>query len=113
MSGVTGLMRPGAALSVLLSATERDGAAGVPSITERTQLDLVDAYARYGLTVTDVRPATSDDVAASHSTWGKRLGVGRNRPAWRLSAVRGLPEACSSDVVPDRAATGGHSAAGT
>jgi 16S rRNA (adenine(1408)-N(1))-methyltransferase len=102
MSGVTRLMRPGATLSLLLSATERDGAAGVPLITERTLFDLVDRYGRYGLTVTDVGPATAADVTAAHSTWGKRLGVGRKRPAWVLRAVRDLSRSCPSEDVGTR-----------
>ena len=48
--------------------------------------DLAGASAGHGLAVTGARPATPADVAASHSTWGKRLGAGRHRPAWLLEA---------------------------
>ena len=48
--------------------------------------DLAAAYAGWGLAVTAARPATPADVAAAHSTWGKRLGAGGRRPAWLLRA---------------------------
>jgi 16S rRNA (adenine(1408)-N(1))-methyltransferase len=87
MTSMTRIMRPGAALTLVLSTTDRDRRAGVPAIDERTLLALSDRYGGYGLTVTEVRPATEADVAATHSTWGKRLAAGRNRPAWLLRAT--------------------------
>ena len=86
MTGLTRVMRPGAVLSMLLSATVRDRGAGVEPIQERTLHALTERYGRYGLDLIEVRPATPADVAASHSTWGKRLGAGRQRPAWLLRA---------------------------
>jgi 16S rRNA (adenine(1408)-N(1))-methyltransferase len=89
MTGLTGIMRPGATLSLLLSSTDRDRGAGVPPIQERTLEALAEACGRYGLVVTEVRPATAADVAAAHSTWGKRLGAGAQRPAWLVRACFG------------------------
>jgi 16S rRNA (adenine(1408)-N(1))-methyltransferase len=95
MAGVTRVMRPGAALSMLLSSTVRDYGAGVEPIGERTLQDLSEAYGRYGLAVTEARPATPADVAAARSTWGKRLRAGGRREAWLLRArfpqVPGMP----------------------
>jgi 16S rRNA (adenine(1408)-N(1))-methyltransferase len=58
------------------------------------------SYATWGLAVTEVRPATPADVAAVHSTWGKRLGAGIRRPAWLLRAqlapAGGRPEPVGS-----------------
>ena len=87
MTGLTRVMRPGAVLAVLLSSIDRDRGAGVDPIEESTLKAVVDAYRRYELDVTDLRPATAADVAAAHSTWGKRLGAGRQRPAWRIEAT--------------------------
>jgi 16S rRNA (adenine(1408)-N(1))-methyltransferase len=87
MTGLTRVMRPNAALAVLLSATDRDRGAGVAPVEESTLKGVADAWLRYGLVVTDLRPATPADVAAAHSTWGKRLGAGGQRPAWRLAAT--------------------------
>jgi 16S rRNA (adenine(1408)-N(1))-methyltransferase len=86
MTGLTGSMRPGATLAMLLSSTARDRGAGVAPIQEASLPAVTEAYRRYGLTVTEAREATAADVAAAHSTWGRRLGAGVRRPAWRLRA---------------------------
>jgi 16S rRNA (adenine(1408)-N(1))-methyltransferase len=97
MAGLTRVMRPGATLTMLLSSTDRDRAAGVAPLDEAAVRALAGAYAGWGLGVTEARPATAADVAAAHSTWGKRLGIGRQRPAWllraRLDRGRPMPEA--------------------
>ena len=57
---------------------------------------MAEAYRGHGLVVTGVRAATPADVAATRSTWGRRLGAGARRPAWLLEATRrpaGLAEA--------------------
>jgi 16S rRNA (adenine(1408)-N(1))-methyltransferase len=86
MAGLTRVMRPGATLSMLLSSTDRDRGAGVAPLREPAVRALAAAYAGWGLTVGEARPATAADVAAAHSTWGKRLGAGGRRPAWLLRA---------------------------
>jgi 16S rRNA (adenine(1408)-N(1))-methyltransferase len=86
MTGITRIMRPGAALSMLLSVTEQDRGGGVEPIDEPTLGALIEAYRGYGLVVAEARLATPDDITAAHSTWAKRLGVGRMRPAWLLRA---------------------------
>jgi 16S rRNA (adenine(1408)-N(1))-methyltransferase len=86
MAGLTRVMRPGASLSMLLSSTDRDRGAGVAPLREPAVRALAAAYAGWGLAVTAARPATAADVAAAHSTWGKRLGAGGRRPAWLLRA---------------------------
>ena len=87
LDGLARVLRPGATLSMLVSSTARDRAAGVGPIDQRSLAGLTGAYHRHGLAVTRVRPATPDDVAASRSTWGKRLGAGAHRPAWLLAAT--------------------------
>jgi 16S rRNA (adenine(1408)-N(1))-methyltransferase len=86
MAGLTRVLRPGATLQMLLSSTARDRGAGVEPIQAATLHALAQSYAALGLAVTQLRPATADDVAAAHSTWGKRLGAGTQRPAWLLRA---------------------------
>ncbi len=87
MTALSQLMRPGATLSLLVSSTPRDQGVGVAPIQEETLLALAKAYRCFGLKMTTVRPATAVDVAAAHSTWGKRLGAGVQRPAWVLRAT--------------------------
>ena len=88
MGGLARVLRPGATLSMLLSSTDRDRGAGVEPLSEPTLATLADAYGRHGLAVTTARPATAADVAATRSTWGRRLGAGVRRPAWLLEATR-------------------------
>jgi 16S rRNA (adenine(1408)-N(1))-methyltransferase len=88
-TGLTRVMRPGATLSMLVSATARDRGAGVEPVQERTLHALAGRYGRYRLDLIQVRPATPADVAAAHSTWGKRLDAGGQRPAWLLRASLG------------------------
>ena len=99
LDGLAGMLRPGATLSMLVSSTARDRAAGVGPIDQRSLAGLTGAYHRHGLAVTRVRPATPEDVAASRSTWGKRLGAGAHRPAWLLAATR-VPAASAEPGQP-------------
>jgi 16S rRNA (adenine(1408)-N(1))-methyltransferase len=79
------IMKPRAELVVLVSVVERDGVAGIARLDEGSARDVGRRLAAAGgLTLMRTRPVTPADVAESRSTWAKRLGVGRNRPAWRL-----------------------------
>jgi 16S rRNA (adenine(1408)-N(1))-methyltransferase len=93
MTGLTRVMRPGATLSLLLSTTDCDRGAGVAPLQEPAMRALAAVYADWGLEVTQARPATAADIAAAHSTWGKRLGAGGRRPAWLLQARLARPPA--------------------
>jgi 16S rRNA (adenine(1408)-N(1))-methyltransferase len=86
MTGLTRMLHPDGTLQLLLSSTVRDHSVGVAPIQAATLHALAESYAALGLTVTEARPATVADVAAAHSTWGKRLGAGTRRPAWLLRA---------------------------
>jgi hypothetical protein len=81
LAGVRRLLAPGATATVLLSVVPRDG---LPAIPERRELE--DAYARQGLTV-ETRPATDAEVAASASSWAKRLRAPLERPVTLLRAT--------------------------
>jgi hypothetical protein len=86
---IIGLLRDGAQLRLLLSASPADRHAGLASIDPAA---LADAYRAAGLDAVRVRPATIDDVRAAGSSWGKRLlnggrGAG-DRRLWLLEAVR-------------------------
>jgi 16S rRNA (adenine(1408)-N(1))-methyltransferase len=88
MTALARVLRPGATLQMLVSSTARDHSIGVAPIQAATLHALAESYATWGLAVTEARPATAADVAAAHSTWGKRLGAGTRRPAWLLRARR-------------------------
>ena len=89
------LLAAGAEATALVSVTARDG---VPPMPERTELAA--AYATHGLRLVEARPATASEIAASGSTWAKRLGAGTSRPvSWlRLAAphVRGRAQGATA-----------------
>jgi 16S rRNA (adenine(1408)-N(1))-methyltransferase len=88
LEGLARTMHPGATLSLLVSSTDRDRGAGVGPVGTADLAALAPGYAAHGLVLTMIRPATAADVAASRSTWGRRLGAGDRRPAWLVEARR-------------------------
>lgn len=91
---IVDLLKPsGAALRLLLSVEQRDGSLGVPVLDVRAMADVAARLEDIGLVVTATRSATAADLAAGHSTWARRLGIGRgDRRAWLLTARRGPGE---------------------
>ncbi len=75
LAGVARLMAPGAEARILMSVLPRDG---MPPAPPRDALRL--AYAVHGLDLFEMRQATAEEVAASGSSWAKRLRAGRERP---------------------------------
>jgi 16S rRNA (adenine(1408)-N(1))-methyltransferase len=84
LAGVAALLAPGATATALVSVVPRDGAPAVPAAGE-----LAAAYAPHGLRLVEARPATPAEVAASGSSWAKRLRAGTAaRPVTLLRARR-------------------------
>jgi 16S rRNA (adenine(1408)-N(1))-methyltransferase len=79
LGGVAQLLAPGAEATALVSVLPRDG---VPAVPRPQQLHA--AYTRHGLCLADARPATPAEIAASHSSWAKRLRAGTARPVTLL-----------------------------
>jgi putative PIG3 family NAD(P)H quinone oxidoreductase len=87
--GIVELMRRTAELVVLLSVVERDGVDRVTRLDAPTaERVATDVATIGGLRVVECRPASAGEVAGAHSTWAKRLAVGRSRPAWVLRLRR-------------------------
>jgi hypothetical protein len=87
LAGVADLLAPGAQATALVSVVARDGAPPVPA-----QDDLAAAYARHGLELAEHRPATPAEIAASGSSWAKRLRAGTGaRPVTLLRFRRPAP----------------------
>ena len=87
--------------SLLRGVTRDDEAVLAPlarllSIGGRLELVLqasdvaVDAFERHCLVLCERRAATAAEVAATRSSWAKRLGIGRERPAFvfRFEQIR-------------------------
>lgn len=68
------LLKPDGELRLLLSATPRDG---YSDLTPDDLSALARSYVERGLALAEVRVATRLDIAASRSSWAKRLGQGR------------------------------------
>jgi 16S rRNA (adenine(1408)-N(1))-methyltransferase len=79
LAGVARLLAPGATGRALVSVVPRDGVPPIPA-----EHELADAYVRHDLELVDLRPATPDEVAASGSSWAKRLRAGAARPVTLL-----------------------------
>ncbi|MBI2760296.1 MAG: methyltransferase domain-containing protein [Chloroflexi bacterium] len=84
LSGIARVTRPGAAVTLLLSVTERDHVEGMDTFDGEAIARIDRCYAAHGLALVEARPATVEDMAAAHSSWAKRLGAGGRRPAWLL-----------------------------
>ena len=66
---------------MLFSLLPRDG---VPEPHEQ----LAEIYRRAGLELVEARPATVGEIAASGSTWAKKLHAGSARPVTRYVIAR-------------------------
>ena len=81
LAGIARAAKPRATIHAILSVTERDGL-GISTEIDRP------AYAAHRLHVVEARLATMEEVAATDSSWAKRLRAGVDRPVTLLRAVR-------------------------
>jgi hypothetical protein len=87
-AGIAALIKPCGTLTILVSITDRDGL-GLTAMDEPEAADaLASRWNAYGLRLEAICPATDADVAATRSSWARRLDVGRARPAWLLTLSR-------------------------
>ena len=77
--GVAGLVAPGGVLELLLAPAERDRLAGIPTSPDAIINAAAGAFARHGLDVLVARVATPAEIAATGSSWARRLGVASRR----------------------------------
>ena len=84
-SGVAALVAAGGALELLLAPSTRDGLAGLPTETADAVAAAAQTFGPFGFELVDGRTAASEEIAASGSTWAKRLGAGRSVTVVRLA----------------------------
>lgn len=85
------LPRADGRVEMLLSVAPRDGIAGMPCLDGAVVAEIATRWAALGLCLIEARPATAAELAATSSTWAKRLRAGgADRDAWRL-VLRRLP----------------------
>ena len=74
-AGVASLVAPGGILEMTLAPADRDQLPGVPSTEAAIIAAATRTFERLGFEVAAARPATPEEMAATGSTWAKRLGV--------------------------------------
>lgn len=84
-NGVAGLVATGGTLELLLAPSPRDGLEGVPTEVDGLVAAAADAFRPLGFDLVVGRAAASAEIAASGSTWAKRLAAGRGRGTARAS----------------------------
>jgi len=89
-TGVESLVAGGGILELLLAPSARDGLDGVPVDANAIVEAATSTFAALGLTPSIARPATAGEIAASGSTWAKRLHSQRpvDRPVMLIRLVR-------------------------
>jgi 16S rRNA (adenine(1408)-N(1))-methyltransferase len=89
LAGLAALLAPTGRLEVLTSVVPADRVAGMASLTAAAEPQVRDAWCTVGLELTAMRPATTDEIDASGSSWARRLRSGGNdRLIWRLEGRR-------------------------
>ncbi|MDQ3879926.1 MAG: hypothetical protein M3295_02445 [Chloroflexota bacterium] len=83
LAGMAQLLAPEATGTVLVSVLPRDGVPESPAAAP-----LAAIYADHGLSLIEARAATHAEVAASRSSWARRLRAGRERRVTLLRIVK-------------------------
>jgi 16S rRNA (adenine(1408)-N(1))-methyltransferase len=89
LAGIAAVAAPGARISVLTSVIPADGVEGITRLGPDAADAIATAWSEAGLRLAAMRPAAPAEVAASGSSWGRRLGA--ERPVWRLEGERRSP----------------------
>ena len=92
-AGITSLVAPGGIVRSIVSTASCDGRS-LAALDDRLAAAIADTWAGHDLTVATFRPATAAELARTHSTWARRLGLsgGRattgTREAWLIELRR-------------------------
>jgi 16S rRNA (adenine(1408)-N(1))-methyltransferase len=93
LAGIAAALTPGGRLDVLASLRPTDGVEGLACLDASDATDIAARWSAAGLTLETYRPATHADVAASGSSWARRLlgggrTAGETRTVWQLVGRR-------------------------
>ncbi len=89
LCGLASLLAARGRLEVLASIVPSDNIPGMACLDDAVVPAVCRAWSAAGLRLTAARPATAAEVAASGSTWARRLRAGGDaRPVWRLEGTR-------------------------
>jgi len=90
-AGIARLLAPRGRARFLLAPAAKDQLADAVDPVHRLADGLAADWARHGLDLVAARPATDEEIAATRSTWARRLGLRADDPdrtAWRLDLER-------------------------
>lgn len=99
---IAGILAPAGTVHALVSIDPRDRLSIPPPATEDADV-LARRWAGHGLTLTRFEPAGQEAIAATGSSWARRLGAGRDRTSWHLELRRpaDAPAAAPADTPAD------------
>jgi 16S rRNA (adenine(1408)-N(1))-methyltransferase len=91
-AGIASLLAPAGVATAMFSIEDRDGL-DLPRLDADGACEAVrERWSDHGLQVRGLRRASAAEIAATRSTWARRLAAGRDRAVWRLDLRRdGLP----------------------
>lgn len=76
LAGIAAALRPGGSIEALVSVTPADRVDGLDSLDAAFERPIAEAWASAGLRLETMCPATPAEIAATHSSWARRLGAG-------------------------------------
>lgn len=92
-AGIAALVASGGVVRALVSVEERDASAqGIGRLVEADAGEIARRWSAFGVDLAELRPASREEIAASGSTWAKRLradGRGTDRAVWRIDLLCG------------------------
>ena len=89
LAGMAALVAPGGHVEILASVLPADRIDGIATLDTDRGPAICRAWAAAGLDLVSMRPATSAEIAASRSSWARRLDPARGtRAVWRLDLCR-------------------------
>jgi 16S rRNA (adenine(1408)-N(1))-methyltransferase len=93
---ITRLCAPGASVTAFVSIAERDRQAPAVSSDDLSRSRI--GFIEHGLALVEARAATQAEIAATRSSWAKRLGAGSRRPVTllRFSTAPAMPSSHGS-----------------
>ncbi|HEX5239567.1 MAG TPA: hypothetical protein VFW20_01095 [Candidatus Limnocylindrales bacterium] len=86
-AGLSSLLAPDGVLELLLAPSDRDRLDDLPTSLEGVRRAVGEAFRPLDLAVETIRQASDEEVAASRSTWARRL-LGSSRPDRRVVFAR-------------------------
>lgn len=85
LCGVASVVAPGGRVEVLVSVVATDRVDGLETLHATAEAGVAAAWQSVGFDLVSMRPASQADLAATRSSWARRLG---DRPVWRFDLER-------------------------